>query len=109
MIPKQLFFFAFLFSLSHVACLSSNAQTKKDLTLQQCLDYAHKNGPNAKIARNVFRSKTYNYRSFNAGLLPQVLLTGTLPDYSRAIIAVTQSDGTTRYVPQSQANSMATL
>ena len=92
-----------------ITAAGSTAQTASDLTLRQCLDLARKNGPNAKIARNIYRSKTYTYRSFNSGLLPQVVLSGTVPNYSRAIIPVIQPDGTTRYVPQSQANSMASL
>lgn len=85
------------------------SQSKNELTLQQCIDMARKNGPNAKIAMNIFRSKTFTYRSFNSGLLPQVFLSGTVPDFQRAIIPVIQPDGTTQYVPQSQANSIMTL
>jgi len=107
MIPiKNIFFLFSFFLLASVSCL---AQTKTDLTLQQCLELARKNGPNAKIARDAYRSRTYTFRSFNSGLLPQVVLTGTVPNYSRAIIPVVQPDGTTRYIPQSQANSMATV
>ena len=84
-------------------------QEKKELTLQQCIDLARKNGPNVKMAKNTFRNRTFMYRSFNSGLLPQITLTGTVPDFSRAIVPVIQPDGTTQYVPQSQANSMMTL
>ncbi|MFI5262940.1 MAG: TolC family protein [Candidatus Kapaibacterium sp.] len=85
------------------------SQTKNGLTLQQCIELERKNGPNAKIARNNFRSRTFSYRSFNDGLLPQILLSGTVPDYSRSIIPVIQPDGTTQYVAQSQANSTMSL
>jgi outer membrane protein TolC len=108
MIPiKKNCFLAFCCIL--LLSVSSKAQTKKDLTLRECLELARTNGPNAKIARNAYRSRTYTYRSFNAGLFPQVVLSGTVPNYSRAIIPVVQPDGTTRYVPQSQANSIASL
>jgi outer membrane protein TolC len=101
------YFFTLIFFLLLAGVVS--AQKKNDLTLDQCLDLVRKNGPNAQIARDTYRSKTYTYRSFNAGLLPQVVLSGTVPNYSRSIIPVIQPDGTTKYVPQSQANSVASL
>ena len=89
----------------------SLAQQKDKLMapLDQCIALAQKNGPKGKIAVNVFRSKVFSYRSFNAGLLPQITLSGTVPDYSRSIIPVVQPDGTTKYVAQSQSNSMLSL
>lgn len=85
------------------------SQSKNEYTLQQCLDLARKNGPNAKIAMNIYRSRIFTYRSFNSGLMPQIFLSGTVPDYQRAIIPVIQPDGTTQYIAQSQANSIMTL
>ncbi len=88
---------------------SSQIFAQPNLTLQQCIDIARKDGPNAKMAKNSFRSRTFTYRAFNSGLLPQLLLSGTVPDFQRAIIPVIQPDGTVLYVSQSQANSTLSL
>jgi outer membrane protein TolC len=108
LIKRQLLVFVCIFFFQ-VFSSAIYAQANTGLTLQQCIELERKNGPNAKIARNNFRSKTFTFRSFNAGLMPQILLSGTVPNYSRAIIPVIQPDGTTQYVPQSQADSMMSL
>ncbi len=81
----------------------------KDYTLGESVRLAQQSGPSALMARNSYRSKTYSYRSFNAGLLPRLMLNGIVPDYQRAINPVLQNDGTTQFLSQSQAYSTAAL
>ncbi len=88
---------------------SSVLQAQVRFTLQECIERGRISGPSAKILRSSFNSKRFTYKSFNAGLLPQLSLNGTIPDYSRAIIPVTQPDGSTIFVSQSQANSNVNL
>lgn len=103
---KQILLFVLI--LLAVGSVSSDA-TPKRYTLRECIDRSRSDGPSAQMARQLFRSRTFMYRSFNGGLLPQILLTGTAPDYERAINPIVQNDGTTAYLAQSQANSSLSL
>jgi outer membrane protein len=94
-----------------LVCLSySQGITQgKKYSLEQSIRLAQSSGPNALMARNSFRSRTFSYRSFNSGLLPRLMLNGIIPDYQRAINPILQNDGTTQFLVQSQAYSTASL
>jgi outer membrane protein TolC len=48
-----------------------------------------------------------NYKSFKAGYLPQLSLTGSVPGYNRSIIPVYDTLGVRSFVPQSSLSSQA--
>jgi outer membrane protein TolC len=75
------------------------------ITLQQAIELAQKQGPQAHIALAAREAARQRDRAFNARLLPQLSLQGTAPQYSRAIQGVIQPDGTTLYTPLQQTNS----
>jgi outer membrane protein len=79
------------------------------ITLQQAIEMAQKQGPQARAAiagRDAARQRD---RAFNARLLPQLSLNGNVPQYSRAITGVPQPDGTTLYTPLTQTNGNLAL
>ncbi len=89
---------------------SASAQAQKlTLTLQDCIRAAQEQGPTAHVARKSFESSRWMYQAFSARLLPQVSLSGSLPNFNRSIIPVVQPDGTTQYVSQGQSQSSMTL
>ena len=87
--------------LAIVPCGAARAQA---ITLQQAIDMAQSQGPQARAALAQRESARQRDRGFNARLLPQFTLSGTVPQYSRAISAVPQPDGTTLYTPLNQTN-----
>ena len=95
--------------LAFLLFFSSSAFSQPSLSLKECIELARKSGPNAMIARSLHRSKTFIFKSFNSSLFPQLLLSGTIPDYERAINPVLQNNGTTEYIAQSQSNSSLAL
>ena len=74
------------------------------ITLQQAIEMAQRQGPQARAAIAQREASRQRNRGFNARLLPQLSLNGTVPQYSRAISAVPQPDGTTLYTPLDQTN-----
>lgn len=87
-----------------LATLPSLSQIRS-LTLQECITLGTTKGPSGKMLRSSYTYKQLTYKSFNASLLPQLRLEGTVPDLARTINPIIQQDGTTKFIEQSQANS----
>jgi len=91
-----------------LACvLRLDAQQPKALTLQlqDAVAVAQQQGYQARAATAARDAARYRARAFTARLLPQLSLSGVVPNYSRAIIPVVQPDGSTLFVPQHQTNA----
>lgn len=88
---------------------SLRGQDTLNLTLQQCLTLAREQSELAKSIVADYKSSVWQFNSIKAGLLPQISLGGTLPDYFRRISPITQPDGTVKLFSQSQLNSDLTL
>lgn len=71
----------------------SHAQVEV-LSLQKSINRAQQQSPSYFRAINLAENRYWNYRQFKASFLPQLNLSGTLPQYSSAIDRVTQPDGT---------------
>ena len=103
-------FFRFLFILLLFASIFSQSLfSQRILSLEECLDIAILQGPDAKIAATRFEIADLEYKSFRAGLLPGIVLNANLPGFNRAIKAIVQPDGTQVFVMQNQAYSTASL
>jgi outer membrane protein TolC len=75
------------------------------MTLQQVIALAQKQGLQARAVTDTRDAARWRDRAFNARLMPQLSLAGTLPNYQRAIIPVTQPDGSTQFLPSQQTAS----
>lgn len=64
------------------------------LDLQSAIRKAQEQSPSFYRAINTAENRYWNYRQFRASLLPQLNLSGSLPNYSSAIDRVTLPDGT---------------
>ena len=73
------------------------------LTLDACIRQAQDQSPEAKIARQGYETVYWSYKSYRAGLLPQVGLRANTPGLNRAINSITLDDGTRVPGPNGQA------
>ncbi len=101
--PKS-FIKLFIFTVFISFSLASTAQEKVQYTLQEVISIAQKQSPDALMAIHRFRSEYWKYRSFRAQYLPNLMLSGSLPDLNRSISAVPSQDGSISYTPQSVTN-----
>jgi len=85
------------------------SQEKISLSLDQCIAIAQKNSPASKVAHAQYESMVWDYRAFNAGLLPQLSLDIVAPQYNSSINPIVLDDGTTRFITQQQAMSSLNL
>jgi outer membrane protein TolC len=72
----------------------SLAAQARSLDLQSAIQQAQAQSPSYYRAINTAENRYWNYRQFRASLLPQLNLSGSLPNYSSAIDRVTLPDGT---------------
>ena len=71
------------------------------LTLEQAIEIAQENSPEAEAARHTYRSAYWSYRFYKANYLPSVTLTSS-PSFNKQISKVTQPDGTNLFIKQNQ-------
>ncbi len=76
------------------------AQTKT-YTLDQVIQIAQDQSPDALVAKYEIISNYWAYRNFKRGLLPQINFTGVLPNVTRAFNNYTNPDGSQSYIGQS--------
>lgn len=85
------------------------AQSEKTtlFTLQQIVEIAKNQSIAAKQASTLKTTRYWEWRSFQADLKPQLLLSGILPDFNRTYRPITQPSGTIDF--QSISNNNAEL
>lgn len=69
------------------------------LTLNQTIERARQQSPDAQTARHSFRSAYWSYKYYRANYLPALKLTSD-PALNRAINKITMSDGSVKFVEQ---------
>lgn len=84
------------------------AQTPSRLTLAEAVERAQTRGLPARAARATRDAARQRDRAFNAALLPQLGINGTVPSLNRSIIPVLQPDGSTLFRSQEQNESSLT-
>lgn len=98
--------------LALVFLLPAGTATAQDesmtLTLQQAIEMAQANSPEAEAARHTYRAAYWNYRFFRANYLPSVTLTSS-PTLNREINKITQPDGTNQFIRQDQLSTDLSL
>ncbi|AUD07214.1 hypothetical protein CWM47_07885 [Spirosoma pollinicola] len=78
-------------------------------TLSDVLQLAQNQSVAAKRAITQQRTNIWSYRSFLAQFKPQLSLDGSLPNFTRSYVQVTQPDGNIRFEPVSYNNSILNL
>lgn len=63
------------------------------LTLNEAIEIATKQSPEAMIARHRYRSSYWQYRTHQAGFMPMLSLDATLPEINRSIDRIIQPNG----------------
>ena len=83
----------------------TTASPASALTLQQAIEIAQRNSPQARAALGTRDAARGRDRAFDARMLPQISLSGNVPVYQRSIIGVVQPDGSTIFRPIKETRS----
>lgn len=97
-----------LFLLSLSFSMNSFAQ-QRDLTLEEVINIAKEQSPDALIAQHQLRSSYWEFKTYRRSLLPSLSFDGTIPSINRAFTAYTTSTGTEEYVEQSYTSYSGNL
>jgi outer membrane protein TolC len=89
--------------------LPTSLPAQDSLTLRDAIGMAQERGLAGRAARNARSAAHWRHQAFSARRLPQLSLTGDLPQYNRAIIPVLQPGGETQFRTQSQTTSSLDL
>jgi outer membrane protein len=82
---------------------------QRPITLREAIALAQRQSHQARAARAAHEAARYRDRAFRARLLPQLSLSGTVPQYNRSIIPVLQPDGTTLFRSQQQTTTSLSM
>lgn len=69
------------------------------LSLTETITLARRNSVDAEVALNQLKSAYWEYRSYQAELLPEISLNATLPSYRKQYSSYMESDGSYNFVP----------
>lgn len=104
---KNITFVCFLFLCSVV--FAQETPSGRVLLLDEAISLTRQQSPDIHIAANRFKNQYWQYRFYQSNYLPQLRLEGTIPDYSRAIVPITQPDGSQEFREVSLATVNANL
>ncbi|NDV81862.1 TolC family protein [Bacteroides sp. 51] len=74
------------------------AQNEHQITLSEAITLARVQSVDAAVALNQLKTAYWEYRTFKADLLPEMNLTGTLPNYNKSYSSYQLEDGSYKYV-----------
>jgi outer membrane protein TolC len=74
------------------------AQSNLEFTIEDVIELAKEQSPEGMLAKHSFRASYWQYRSYRAGFLPSLVFSATGPNFSRAMTAVQQENGTYLYL-----------
>ncbi len=80
-----------------------NGPPQRQLSLPDAIGLAREQSPAVRAAVNRFRNRFWQFRSFRSNYLPQLSLDGSLPNFNRNILPITQDDGSQQFREVSQS------
>jgi outer membrane protein TolC len=75
-----------------------SAQNNLEFTIDEVIGLAKEQSPEGILAKHSFRASYWQYRSYKAGFLPSLVFSASAPNFSRAMTAVQQENGSYLYL-----------
>nr|NQU93068.1 TolC family protein [Bacteroidota bacterium] len=108
-IMKFIQYFIGILFLLHFDPECAGQEIPRKLTLDQVIDIAQEQSPDALSAKNRFLKSFWELRTSEALLLPKLNFDATLPNITRSIDKITQPDGSDAFRERALANTSAEL
>lgn len=84
--------------MTAVVAQQDTLKFERDITLSEAIALARLQSVDAAVALNELKTAYWEYRTFRADLLPEINLSGTLPNYSKSYNSYQNSDGSYSFV-----------
>jgi outer membrane protein TolC len=104
---KSTYLLLLLSVLSPAFCAAQVAS--RYLSLQDAIEIAKQQSPDALNAKQQFRASFWEYKSFKASNLPALTLEGTTPSYSKDYTVYTSETGIETFIPQQKISADANM
>ena len=110
-INKKLSLSGITVCLLMISLISVRAQDtiRYKLELQSVVSLAIEQSPAAKYAQNRNENYYWRWKNFKTRYRPQLVLSGTLPDYNKSTVGVTQPDGSLEFKQVTNLSTSARL
>ena len=95
--------------LISINLFAQGSTTATKLTLKEVIQLAIGQSTAALRAETIRENRFWQYRTYRSNYVPQLELSGTLPDFNRSFTPVIQQDGTTKFREVFINNSNLTL
>ena len=92
-IRKQILRTIFISALLFISLSSQTQDEIKQFTLDDAIEMAKQQSPDALLAKHEFRVKYWQYKSFKASYLPSLVLRGYVPSYEKSINKYKEKEG----------------
>jgi outer membrane protein TolC len=92
-----------------LSTFSLDIQAQKTYTLQDIIEIAKSQSPAYKRAETIKENRYWQYKVYKSNFVPQLSLSGTLPNFNRSVTPITQEDGSTEYRSVFNSNSDVSL
>ncbi len=80
---------------------TEETRKEREITLSEAITLARLQSVDAAVALNELKTAYWEYRTFRADLLPEVNLSGTLPNYNKSYSSYQNADGSYSFVRNS--------
>ena len=105
----SLLFISFSFRISAQDTHNKKDSLKLGLSLRNVVELAITQSSALKYAQNQHVSYYWRYRNFTKQFLPNLVLSGTLPNYTQSTVPVTQPDGSIEFKQVSYLSNSSNL
>jgi len=109
---KFIYKFSVSLLLPFFVIMNVTAQNSRDigaLTLDQCIDIAQDKSAIANAARYALIASRWQFKSYEADLLPSFALAGDAPNFNKSIFTNRLDDGSLTFATQRQSDANASL
>lgn len=89
--------------------VSTELAAQRSYTLEEVIEIAKENSPAYKQAETRKENRYWQYRVFKSNFVPQLSLSGTVPNFNNSVVPVTQEDGSTEFRSVFNSNSNVSL
>lgn len=89
--------------------LGHHTFAQQTYTLEDVIQIAKTQSPAYKRAETIKENRYWQYRVYKSNFVPQLSLSGTVPNFNRSVTPITQEDGSTEYRSVFNSNSDVSL
>ncbi|WKV13963.1 TolC family protein [Marivirga harenae] len=104
---KTLFYLLIIFI--GLSSISFKLEAQRTYTLKDVIQIAKTQSPAYRRAETIKENRYWQYRVYKSNFVPQLSLSGTLPNFNRSVTPITQEDGSTQYRSVFNSNSDVSL